>query len=165
MTHPLSHIHRALALHADGFGAPAIAGRLGIARRTVSDWISGRLPRTWTKGDPGCAACGGASHRFEGLPPSYMFLLGLYLGDGSIAHHARGVCKLRLTLDAARSSPTRAMHWVSVGQPPVGPGVRLTEGRRGGDGSIHRAEGLSGSFSLRAQRAERQIPVPFAEES
>lgn len=39
------------------------------------------------------------THRAE-LPPEYVYLLGLYLGDGSISAHARGVFKLRLTLDA-----------------------------------------------------------------
>jgi hypothetical protein len=51
--------------------------------------------------DGGCGSCGGAPHRFEELPLSYTYLLGLYLGDGSIAAHARGVYRLRLNLDAA----------------------------------------------------------------
>jgi hypothetical protein len=32
---------------------------------------------------------------------AYAQLLGLYLGDGSISRHARGVCRLRITLDRA----------------------------------------------------------------
>jgi hypothetical protein len=67
----------------------------------VNDWISGRLPRRFMTPDYGCASCRGAHHRFEELPLSYSYLLGLYLGDGSIASHARGVCRLRLNLDAA----------------------------------------------------------------
>ena len=39
-------------------------------------------------------------HRFEALPPEYVYLLGLYLGDGHVATHPRGVHKLRVTLDA-----------------------------------------------------------------
>lgn len=78
-----------------------IANRLGIQRRTVSDWVSSRLPRERMRRRVCCPACGGVSHRFEELPPSYVYLLGLYLGDGSIASHARGVYKLRLTLDTA----------------------------------------------------------------
>jgi hypothetical protein len=36
------------------------------------------------------------------VPPCpYSYLLGLYLGDGSISSHARGVYKLRLNLDSA----------------------------------------------------------------
>ena len=31
---------------------------------------------------------------------SYAYLLGIYLGDGCISDHPRGVCRLRITLDA-----------------------------------------------------------------
>mgnify|MGYP003288978476 CR=1 FL=1 len=102
VTHPASHVHKSLALHARGLSARAIADRLDIPRRTISDWVSGRLPRFSALKGNGCTACQGpAPHRFEELPPAYVYLLGLYLGDGSIATHARGVYKLRLTLDAA----------------------------------------------------------------
>jgi len=33
------------------------------------------------------------------LPQEYVYLLGLYLGDGTISSHPRGVFKLRVTLD------------------------------------------------------------------
>ena len=99
VTHPFSTVGRALDLHAFGLSASAIAERLCIPRRTVSDWIEGRLPRTRGEGDLDCTTCG-ARHRLEALPPSYVYLLGLYLGDGYIASHPRGVYKLRLTLDA-----------------------------------------------------------------
>ena len=32
---------------------------------------------------------------------AYVYLLGLYLGDGSIASHPRGVFRLRISLDRA----------------------------------------------------------------
>jgi hypothetical protein len=38
-------------------------------------------------------------HRFAELPPVYVYLLGMYLGDGYIAAHARGVYALRFSLD------------------------------------------------------------------
>jgi hypothetical protein len=101
MTRPPSEIAKAVALHARGFSAPVISNHLGIPRRTVSDWLSGRLAPERLRRRLGCSACGGATHRFAEFPPSYAYLLGLYLGDGSIASHARGVYKLRLTLDAA----------------------------------------------------------------
>ena len=44
--------------------------------------------------------CGGSPHVFSDLPDAYVYLLGLYLGDGSIATHPRAF-KLRITLDAA----------------------------------------------------------------
>jgi hypothetical protein len=101
VTHPTSQVDRALALRARGLSASNISDRLSIPRGTVNYWISGRLPRRWIGRDIGCACCGGPPHRFEELPLSYSYLLGLYLGDGSIASHARGVYKLRLSLDAA----------------------------------------------------------------
>ena len=33
------------------------------------------------------------------MPPAYVYLLGLYLGDGCISAHRRGVYKLRVNLD------------------------------------------------------------------
>jgi hypothetical protein len=101
VTHPGSEIGRALDLRARGFSASSISDRLDIPRRTVNDWILGRLPRGRMGGDESCASCAGSVHRFEELPPSYVYLLGLYLGDGSIASHPRGVYRLRLFLDAA----------------------------------------------------------------
>jgi hypothetical protein len=101
VTHPVSRIERVLDLRARGFSARTFSDHLGIPRRTVNDWIFGRLPYDFMRRDRGCRACGGTSHRFEELPPSYVYLLGVYLGDGSIESHARGVYKLRLTLDAS----------------------------------------------------------------
>jgi hypothetical protein len=46
-----------------------------------------------------CSACGQAKHAFDELGPAYSHLLGLYLGDGSISHHPRGVHRLRIFLD------------------------------------------------------------------
>jgi hypothetical protein len=94
-------ISRALALRIQGLSISAIAHRLDIPRRTVGDWVAGRVPRHRSIGDGSCGRCGGGPHPFEALPPSYPYLFGLYLGDGSIASHARGVYRLRTTLDAA----------------------------------------------------------------
>jgi len=43
-------------------------------------------------------------HRFDRLPDAYGYLLGLYLGDGCISAHPRGVFRLRVVLDAAYPS-------------------------------------------------------------
>src|SRR5918996_654744 len=48
-----------------------------------------------------CDSCGGSQHRWAELPGTYVYLLGVYLGDGCISTHPRGVYRLRLTLDAA----------------------------------------------------------------
>ncbi len=77
-----------------------IADSLEIPRQTVSDWIAGRVPRS-SGGVEECGSCGHAPHDFGRLPLTYVYLLGLYLGDGSIATHHRGVYKLRLSLDPA----------------------------------------------------------------
>jgi hypothetical protein len=47
-----------------------------------------------------CSTCGHARHDPGTLPAaSYAYLLGLYLGDGCISAHHRGVFRLRITLD------------------------------------------------------------------
>ena len=48
------------------------------------------------EGGPAC----GRAHDLEGLPPSFAYLLGMYLGDGCLSAHPRGVFKLRISLDA-----------------------------------------------------------------
>lgn len=40
-------------------------------------------------------------HAFAAKPAEYMYLLGMYLGDGCISAHPRGVYRLRLFLDAS----------------------------------------------------------------
>src|SRR6476661_1144214 len=88
-----------LQLRQAGLGARRIAARTGVPIRTVSDWIAGRTPRQISSGrDAVCAACGARSHLIAD-PANYAFLLGLYLGDGYIAAHPRGVFRLRIVLD------------------------------------------------------------------
>ena len=48
---------------------------------------------------PACAFCGQDEHRFTSLPRDYVYLLGLYLGDGTISTHRRAVYRLRIFLD------------------------------------------------------------------
>ncbi|MGH2983902.1 MAG: helix-turn-helix domain-containing protein [Solirubrobacterales bacterium] len=82
----------------EGFGAVRVARRLGLSVGTVRDWHAGKLPRhsrtTLRNGDPlppACLVCGQDKHRFAELPRAYVHLLGLYLGDGTISRHRRGV--------------------------------------------------------------------------
>jgi hypothetical protein len=83
-----------------GWNDCQIARETGIPRRTIRDWRIGRTPnfdRIRTR--PGrsgrsCAVCGGDP---LSLPQgAYSYLLGLYLGDGCIGTHARGVYRLRI---------------------------------------------------------------------
>lgn len=87
-------------------GAVRVARRLGIPVGTVRDWHAGKLPRhsrtTTRNGDPlppACEVCGQDEHRFSDLLRAYVYLLGLYLGDGTISKHRRGVFRLRIFLD------------------------------------------------------------------
>jgi Homeodomain-like domain len=76
-----------------------IARETGIPRRTIRDWRSGRTPdfdlvRTFLSHARSCVVCGDDP---LSLPqPAYTYLLGLYLGDGYIASHGRGVFRLRI---------------------------------------------------------------------
>jgi hypothetical protein len=101
VTHPPAQIQKALQLRSSGLTARAIGDRLRIPRATVSDWINGRIPRVRGGSDGTCDSCGGSRHRRAELPETYVYLLGVYLGDGCISTHPRGVFRLRLTLDAA----------------------------------------------------------------
>jgi hypothetical protein len=67
----------------------------------VCDWLHERLPRTAPASEELCVGCGHPAHSPEALPDSYVYLLGIYLGDGCLSPHQRGVFKLRVVLDAA----------------------------------------------------------------
>lgn len=94
-----------LELRGEGLGARRIARRTGLPLGTVKDWLAGRLPahsRRLHRGavlEPFCARCGHQAHHFAALPIEYVYLLGLYLGDGTISAHRRNVFRLRIFLD------------------------------------------------------------------
>lgn len=92
MTRPKHEYEAALALVDAGLNDCEISRRLGIPRRTVLDWRHGR--RTGRIRTSECPICDGS--RLDA--PAYCYLLGLYLGDGSIATHPRAY-KLRIVLD------------------------------------------------------------------
>jgi Homeodomain-like domain len=91
--HPTRVVCAALECSAAGASATEISRQLGIPRRTVADWLRGDLPHS-VRRDADCAT------HAERLGPDYAYLLGLYLGDGCICLHRRGVFRLRLALDA-----------------------------------------------------------------
>jgi hypothetical protein len=102
--HPASTVEDVLALrHRHGLGARRIAAQTGLPVATVRDWLAGRVPhcvKDIGSGARTCNSCGHVAHDFAGLPAAYVYLLGIYLGDGSISVHARGIFRLRITLDA-----------------------------------------------------------------
>jgi hypothetical protein len=90
-----------LELHERGLGARRIAAQTGLPIRTITDWLAGRTPRGWQRAQaPGCERCGATSHLISEAA-AYAYLLGLYLGDGHVSRHPRGVFKIRIFLDLA----------------------------------------------------------------
>ena len=83
-------VHRLIAT---GFNDCAIARATGVNRRTVMDWRHQGPMRQ--RRSSVCPRCDGAS-----LDDSaYVYLLGLYLGDGCLSWHRRDVYCLRISLD------------------------------------------------------------------
>lgn len=91
---PQGDVALVLALIDDGLTALEISRRTGIPRSTVRDWAAGHTPQR--PSDSGCPKVHLAS--LDGA--AYAYLLGVYLGDGCISSHPRGVFRLRITLDA-----------------------------------------------------------------
>jgi hypothetical protein len=85
-------VRAALELARSGSNATEIARQLAIPRRTVAGGLRGSTPQT-ADPDAGC------KHDPGDLPPDYVYQLGMYLGDGCISKHHRGVHKLRIFLD------------------------------------------------------------------
>ena len=82
-------------LRADGLGYRRIARVTGIPVATVRTWIVTNRPVR-----AGCSGCGHPPHRFDLLPPGeYAYLLGIYLGDGTILRMRKGVWSLRIFQD------------------------------------------------------------------
>lgn len=96
---PSEDVAAVLDLKAAGLNASEIARRTGIPRATVRDWLAGRVPLRAASHTHSCRTCGAPAHAFTDLPPAYVYLLGLYLGDGCISAHRRAVYRLRVNLD------------------------------------------------------------------
>jgi len=83
----------ALGLLESGISQAQTARLTGIPRSTIRTWLA-RGPAKSAVVCPPCSLVEAATAR-----PEYAYLLGLYLGDGSISSHPRGVYNLRVTLD------------------------------------------------------------------
>jgi hypothetical protein len=94
-----AEVARVLGLRRQGLGARRISALTGLPVSTVRDWLAGLTPRRNGASLTSCEACGAPAHRFADLPAAYVYLLGLYLGDGCISAYRRGVYKLRVHLD------------------------------------------------------------------
>jgi hypothetical protein len=95
-------VREVLELAAAGHSASTIARQTGVPRGTVRDWLAGKVPRRGSAEgflEGSCDTCGREAHDFLALPLAYVYLLGLYLGDGCISEHRRKVYRLRIVLD------------------------------------------------------------------
>lgn len=107
--HSQETVAEALHLAEDGLNNCEISRRTGVSRPTVREWRAGRLPHSFKSkpllygrpAKPGacCPRCGSGRHQFDRLSTAYVYLLGLYLGDGCISGGARDVFRLRIALD------------------------------------------------------------------
>lgn len=97
--HSAETVAEVLEFARQGRSAKDIAQITGLPRGTVSYWMHGHLPASFREVGSRCASCGRPAHDFSGLPSEYVYLLGLYLGDGCISRHKRDVFRLRIVLD------------------------------------------------------------------
>jgi hypothetical protein len=91
----LSKVHRLVAA---GFNDCQISRLTAVPRSTVREWRS--TQRWLTAPEDSCTSCNAAVHDYDRLPASYVYLLGLYLGDGCLSGQRRGVFRLRVVLDS-----------------------------------------------------------------
>jgi hypothetical protein len=101
MTRSAGEVRLVLDLAAMGLNQCEIARLTGIPRGTLASWVRGNTPRSPEHGNPGkpCTGCESHLDLEENQFGPYSYLLGLYLGDGSISRHRRGVFRMRISLD------------------------------------------------------------------
>ncbi|MFL4903500.1 helix-turn-helix domain-containing protein [Streptomyces sp. MMS24-I2-30] len=92
----ISTRERAVTLLAQGQSLHAVSKEMGISRAAIRSWQSRLEPRK-RAGAP-CPRCQDDPCP-PGEPAAYAYLLGLYLGDGCINAHRRGVYVMRFVLD------------------------------------------------------------------
>ena len=74
-----------------GLSDRRVAELTDVPRTTVRDWRRGKVP---------ARVPGECAHELSVPREQYAYLLGIYLGDGWLSPHARGVWKLRVACDA-----------------------------------------------------------------
>ena len=94
MTYPAWKVDHVLTLSAFGLSDAAVARSTGVSRHTVRQWRRGQTPSPPVP----CWRCGNGTCPD---PAAYVYLLGVYLGDGTIskAPGHKGVWKLRVSQD------------------------------------------------------------------
>ena len=79
-----------------------ISRLMGIPRPTIRDWAHRDKPpgaNGWSGRAPDDCPCCGTRDPASLTTPAYVYLLGLYLGDGCISRHPNAVFILRVSLD------------------------------------------------------------------
>ena len=95
----------ALELIDQGINDGEVGRRLGISRVTIRGWrtarAAGRGGRTvsWTGKRRSAAACFRCAGTAPFDPKAYAYLLGIYLGDGTLTRSPRDVYNLRVSCD------------------------------------------------------------------
>jgi Homeodomain-like domain-containing protein len=108
VTRSIQDILRVGRLASEGHSQKRIARETGIARATVRDWLSEGidplLARRISRPARGDARLPCELHNPPDPPAeAYAYLLGAYLGDGSLSLHAKEVYRLRIFCTAAYS--------------------------------------------------------------
>lgn len=97
MTRPLEDVRRVAELAALGLPHAEISRLTAVPWSTIRGWARDGFERQRARALP---RCDGGCRWIEEAPwPVYAYLLGLYLGDGCISTHPRGVFRLRIVLD------------------------------------------------------------------
>jgi hypothetical protein len=98
----IEQVRQVGALVAAGLNDCAIARRTGIPRGTIKDWRHELRWQQWPYHlhSESCRRCGAPRHYFPRLPSEYVYLLGMYLGDGYIVECPKSVYRLTIALDA-----------------------------------------------------------------
>jgi hypothetical protein len=92
MTYPQAVIDEVLRLSDEGLSQAEISRRKGISRAAIREWQRGKLPKRSHAEHERCLC-----PLIRTVPPRpYAYLLGLYLGDGTISDMHRGVFRLRI---------------------------------------------------------------------
>ena len=106
MTRPREEVDAVQRLSELGLNHCEISRELGIPRGTIRDWLDphlqeARRQRAALHPTRDCQRCNGT----EGsLGPDYVYLLGLYLGDGYLSCSRKGVWQLRIFQDQRYTS-------------------------------------------------------------
>src|SRR2546423_11578769 len=103
MTRPRKDLETVRDLLAQGLPVAEASRRAGIPRSTVVTWLSEGLDEILdarVDGPPDRTPCEFCRYVRDVSEGPYAYLLGLYLGDGYIADHGRGVYRLRIFQDS-----------------------------------------------------------------